>query len=793
MVKAVPIQASFARGELSPRLHSRVDLDFYKTGLEECLNFVVFPHGGLVTRPGTQYVATAADSTKKGRLLPFEFSDTDSVMILSGDMSFRFMRAGGTIVTADTDAVITNGTFDSDMSGWTASNVTHSTDVAAFTSNGTLTQAITVADAEEEVVIRFDVDGAAHSDFLSLRVGTSSGGEQIVEDQDFKVGHHCYAFTPGSGNTTFYIQFRYGSGSPTLDNVAFIDDGPVEIGSPYTEDELASIQFSQSADILYLAHTDHVPMKLSRFGYSSWSLEKIAFTATPSEWVENNYPRVVGFYEDRLGWGSTVAEPQTLWFSKTGDFENLTTGANDDDALEFTISAGQVNAIRWVVEDQQLQIGTSGATRTLAGAGVDEALTPNSVKGKRHTSFGCADLQPIQTGGVTLFAGKNRRRLREFVYSFDVDRFVSPDLSLLSEHITRTGIKEMTYQQDPDSIIWMCREDGQLIGMTYERDQDVIAWHRHKLGGEFADTPWGVVESAATISTATRDEVWLLVKRTVNGATLRSVEILTAPFDPDDSVSSAEDAFQVDCGLSLNDPKTITAATKADPVVITSVAHGFTNGDVVRISGVVGMTELNGNDYTVANKTDDTFELTNSAGTDIDGTTFGTYISGGEAREKAGTISGLSHLEGQTVAILGDGAVYPSQVVSSGSITLPGGATVAKAHVGLPYVCRGKSLRPDVGAQNGTAQGRRKRLHKVVVNIRRTLGMQIGKAFDDLDTIPFRKGGDRMDQAPPLFDGFKEVAFNGGWDTAGQVVFQQDQPLPAQISALVPHVTTSEE
>lgn len=792
MVKAVPIQASFARGELSPRLHARVDLAMYNVGLELCRNWIVLPHGGLACRPGTKYAATVKNSAKLGRLLPFEFSDDDGVVIVAGEMNFRFMRAGGTIIAADTDAAITNGTFDSDLSGWTNSGAAWNSGVVDFTSGDTLTQTITVTDPEEEVVIRFDVGGTASGDYLSLRVGTTSGGEEILADQDCAKGYHCRAFTPGAGNTTFYVQFRFGSGSPTLDNVSFIDDGAVEIGSPFDDDELAAIHYTQSADIIYFAHPDHVPMKMSRIGYTSWSFEEIAFTAIPSDWAANNYPRVVGFYEDRLAWGSTPEQPQTLWFSKTGDFENLTTGANDDDGLEFTISAGQVNAIRWIAEDQQLQIGTTGATRTLAGAGVDEALTPNSVKGKRHTTYGSTALQPVQTGAVTLFVGKNARRLREFVYSFDNDRFVAPDLSLLSEHITNTGIKEITYTQDPDSIVWMCLNNGQLIGMTYERDQDVVAWHQHQPGGSYNDTAYGVVESVTSISTETRDELWLLVKRTVNGSTLRTVEILDPIFEPVDTVTSADDAFQVDCGLRYDAPVTITGATQADPVVITAVAHGLSDGATVRISGVVGMTELNGNDYVVANKTADTFELT-SDGNDIDGTGYDAYVEGGEVREKINAISGLDHLEGETVAILGDGAVFPNQTVSSGSITLPNSAKVAKCSIGLPYSCEARSMRPEAGSQNGTSQGKRKRFHRVDVRIRRALGLKVGRNDSDLDTIPFRKAGDLMNQAPPLFDGTKRIAFNGGWDEDARVTIVQDQPLPGHVMALIPHVTTSEE
>lgn len=794
MVKAVPIQPSFSRGELSPRLSSRVDLTMYATGLETCRNWIVLPHGGLTVRPGTRFVAEVKDSTKNARLLPFEFSTEEAYVIVAGDRNFRFMRDGGSVFVEDTDAALVNGGFDTDLTGWTVGGtVSQSDGTAAFSATGTLTQSVTVTTADAEVVLAFTVTGSA-GNFLTLRIGTTAGASDILEDTDCQAGFHTRAFTPGEGNETFHIRFLFGAGTPALDDVRFIDDMVVEVGSPYGHEDLSDLHYTQSADILYLAHKDHPPRRLSRSGHGSWSLEEISFTGQPSDWEEGNYPRVVGFYEDRLGWGSTPDQPQTLWFSKTGDFEDLTIGSDDDDGLEFTISAGQVNAIRWIAEDQQLQIGTSGATRTLAGAGVDEALTPNSVKGKRHTTFGSAAIQPVQTGAVTLFIGRNRRRIREFVYSFDVDRFVSPDLSLLSEHMTRSGIKEIAYAQDPDSIIWMCLNDGQLVGMTYERDQDVVAWHRHHLGGQSEDRNYGFVESVVVVPGTVRDEPWLIVRRTIDGVSRRYVEQLTSVYDSVTLEGGAEEAFFVDSGLSyIATAVPVTGATSANPVVITAAGHGIPEDGLVRFSDITGMSQLNGPTFRAVNPTTDSFELATAGGAAVDGTAFDSFVSGGSVRLLATSVQGLDHIEGEVVSILGDAAVYPPQTVTGGAVSLANGGQAAVIHVGLPYKAVVRTLRPEAGAADGTSQGRRKRIHKVVVRLRDTLGLKIGRNESELDVIPFRRAGDPMDGAPPFFEGEKSVSFNGGWDSAGQVTVVQDQPLPAHLLAIIPHLTTTED
>ncbi|MCH8092305.1 MAG: hypothetical protein IIC57_08155, partial [Proteobacteria bacterium] len=165
-----------------------------------------------------------------------------------------------------------------------------------------------------------------------------------------------------------------------------------------------------------------------------------------------------------------------------------------------------------------------------------------------------------------------------------------------------------------------------------------------------------------------------IIKRTIDGATNRYIEFFEGAFEGpirhDLATEAAwraqmlldqQDTYYSDSLLTLDDPKTISGATQADPVVVTATAHGFSDGDTVRIARVVGMTELNGNAYTVANKTANTFELSG-----VDGTGFTAYSSGGEARLEVTSVTGLGHLEGETVKVLADGKVHPDATVSGG-------------------------------------------------------------------------------------------------------------------------------
>jgi hypothetical protein len=226
------------------------------------------------------------------------------------------------------------------------------------------------------------------------------------------------------------------------------------------------------------------------------------------------------------------------------------------------------------------------------------------------------------------------------------------------------------------------------------------------------------------------------------------------------------------------------------------VAHGFSSGNEIGFLSVAGMTNLNGNAYTITKVDANTFTIgvdssSYSAYTSggiayllTNASAFTTYTSGGEVRAAVTTISGLDHLEGETVSMLGNGSVYADRAVASGAITSIDPA-VSKAMVGLGYTTTIRTLRSDAGAEDGTAQGKIKRVFEIVIRVINTLGLKTGPDSTNLDTVKFRGGDDPMDTSPPLFSGDKVIKHRGGWDREGQITIVQDQPLPMTVSAVI--------
>jgi hypothetical protein len=483
--------------------------------------------------------------------------------------------------------------------------------------------------------------------------------------------------------------------------------------------------------------------------------------------------------------------------SKTGGYDSTTfyfapsdSSGNvaSDNAVSVTANASDVNYTKWTTSDEKgLLVGTTGSEFVTRPSTAGEAITPTNISAKRATSYGSKDCNIVQIGKATLFVQKSGRKLREFIYFYDVDGFQSNDLTYIAGHILSSGVTQMAYQSEPHPLVWAVRTDGVVAAMSYVRDPDnlKVGWSRQILGGTSdAAGTHAVVESVAIIPSPDEDfdQVWLAVKRRINGRTVRYIEYMTAMFD---DTTDQQDGVFLDCSLGYDSPIAITAATQANPVVITAASHGFNNGDTVVISDIEGMTELNTNIYTVANKTANTFELSG-----VDGTGYTTYVTGGEVRKRVTTVSGLWHLEGQTVNILGDGAVQASKTVSSGAITLSTPAAVVQ--VGYNYNSDLKLLRIEAGAADGTALGKTRRINRVGLLLHRTLGMKLGASFDDLNTITFRTTSDQMGHAPALFSGIVSETFSADYDFENQVCIRQDQPLPGTILAVMPQMTTQD-
>ena len=736
---------NFTGGELSPRLDGRNDLAKYASGCKTLQNMIVYPHGSAARRPGTTFVAEVKTSSAFTRLIPFEFSTTQTYILEFGDDYIRFYKDSGAILEA----------------------------------NKTIT-AITKANPG---VVTATAHGFSNGDTVVI---SGVVGMTQVNGKRFKVA--------SVATDTFALQDIDGNNVNTTSYTTYVSGGVANrvytLATTYETADLAELKFAQSADVMYICHPDYVPKKLSRTGHTSWTITDVEFTNGPylddnitattfttsahtvgtgrsltasvatfaatdvgrlvkfktgfgkitaftsttvvtititkdvgsntasTDWAlgawsdTTGYPSCVSFFEQRLVFAGTTDQPQTLFFSKSGDYENMDENRGgtiaDDDAIIYTIASNQVNAIRFLSSTRTLIVGTVGGEFSVSGGGTDDPVTPTNILIKKQSNHGCANIDAIPVGNVTLFLQRAKRKIRELAYNFDVDGYVAPDMTILAEHISESGIKSMSYQQEPNQLIWCVREDGRLVCLTYQREQQVVAWHQHIFGGAFS-TGIAVCESIATIPTDDKEyQSWVIVKRTINGVTRRYVEYLNE-FDFDQT------------------------------------------------------------DNTEFNFLDSQLAYSGSATT---------------------TISGLDHLEGQVVSVLADGSTHPDRTVTNGSITLARSST--KVKVGLSYTSILQTMRLDAGSQNGTSQAKTKRIFNVSIRLYESIGVEVGPNLSNMEEIPFRSSANPMDQAIPVFTGDKEVEFRGNYETDGFIFVRQTQPLPLTVLSLYPELITND-
>ena len=813
MARVHPFQTNFTAGELTPKLAGQVDFKKYNNGVETMENLTVFPQGGCQRRSGSKFVCEAKDSSSSVRLIPFEFNITQAYVLELGNNYIRFFKDNGQIT--ETDKVIT---------------------------------AITRANP---AVVTSSSHGFSNGDHVWLN---SIVGMTRLNGRRFVVANQTTnTFELTGENSTSYDTYTSGGTASKV----------YEIATTYTTAQIFEIQYTQSADVMYIVHPDHKPKKLSRTGHTSWTLTDVDFlrgpyldantssaTMTPSgtsgavtitaststfvsgdigrlikietghakitgytsgtqvaatttddftgtggqtDWSLGSwssvlgYPRTVSFFEQRLVFGGSTSYPQTVWASESGLYEEFDAGdASAADAFIYTIAANRVNVIRWLAPSRDLIVGTVGGEFKV-GRPTGEPLKPDNVNIAQQTTFGGYTTAPIQIGNEILFVQRQQRKVRAFAYRFEDDAYLAPDMTLLAEHVTNTGIIDVDFAQEPDSIYWAVRTDGTLLGMTYHREEDVIAWHRHIFGGS----------NKFTFNGASGVTDYLTDANNNGYVTLSSHGLSTG----DEVVYSAGGGTKIPeleegetYYVYRRDANTLEFADTYDQAVdrtIRQIADGVGASHTLTTKAKIkSVTSIN---QTVENQVWLVVErringaivkyieyLDNKLNMDC---TLPALVNGGTT-----LVTGLNHLEGEEVQVLVGDAVFPNQTVSSGSITvtLPANAAYKTIEIGLGYVSTIKTLKVEAGSQAGTAQGRKKRYNEVMVRLLKSVGITING-----DQLPFRTSATPMGQDIPEFTGDKRVS-NLGWDREGQIEIKQTQPLPMTVLGITGTMVTSD-
>jgi hypothetical protein len=549
--------------------------------------------------------------------------------------------------------------------------------------------------------------------------------------------------------------------APTLTPRALLQNGNNYTGGTVKINSVAANGLTASATVI------------EWLGAESRNSKPTTVWTEPAFSGERGYPRTVALHEQRLMFGGTTYQPNTIWGSVIDDFENFQTGATASDAVNFTLSASEGNRINWMYSQSRLLIGTSGDEWTIGSADSTQSLSATNVQAQRQSSYGSKYLRGALVNDVLLFVQRNGRKVRELVYDLNKDGWVAPDLTLLAEHITNGEIVEIAYQQQPDAVLWCVRGDGSLIAMTYERDQKVVGWHRHNFGD--AD-----VESVATIyGNGTEDELWMCVKRYQGIVAGMRVQFTNLPAG---SGLSASETYIVSQNLTGNsfyirnrnyeNLALSNSAITPNTTQVTVVGGNFSTPITSLVDGALTYSGV----APGTTRTVERFPLLWRNYFDEENANEYRYLDCNTAIMTGvgpftTTVSGLSHLNGKTVTVV-QGSNVVNRIVNNGSITAP---STNSGYLGLPYTSTLTPMKLDAEFEDGTAQGRKKRIHQIVVRTLKSRGGQVRT-----------NNGDWYNLASTTTSGDQKMILAGAFGLDADVSLRQTDPYPMCVLAITP-------
>lgn len=513
------------------------------------------------------------------------------------------------------------------------------------------------------------------------------------------------------------------------------------------------------------------------------------FTLTPplatNPFVSGNDPGAVSYFQQRQVFGGSTSLPETLNFSQVGAFKNfdVSNPVKGDDAITITLASRQVNNIKYMIDmPGGLVVLTGGSAWQVNGGSSQSAITPASIVAQAQTYNGTADVEPITSNADILYVQARGTVVRDLAYDFYKNIYVGTDISVLSNHLfTGFSIVQWAYAEEPFKLVWTVRSDGKMLALTYLKEQEVYGWSEHDTYGQF--------KSVASVQEDTTNAVYLVVKRQLGANNyLQYIERYAERSFP----YGSEDAWCLDCALqnTLTYPAAgLTASAITGSVTFSADAAVFAVGDVGKVirvgGGIATITAFTDQMHLVGTITQSIEDIIPNSDLVLDGEPVPAPADSGDwsLTTPITAVSGLDHLNGQSVVALGDGNVFPAQTVVDGAITLS--QACSKIIVGLPFQAQLQTLDLDTGEP--TIQGKRKKISALTVRVTDARGLAMGSTFDTLKEYKQRRY-EAMGTAIPLQTGDQRIVMDPSWNVEGRMCIEQNYPLPATVLGVIPEV-----
>jgi hypothetical protein len=547
MTRTSPPQVSFGSGEIDPLLHRRFDYTKFQTGVAVCRGFLPLPQGGFTRAPGTLRKGSTR-SNASGILLPFTFAVNDAVVLEFTDLRMRVWRYGALVMAgpnpyelvtpypasvlpkltwvqsadviylADGQRPIqrlsrfaldnwTITAFTPDTGPFQVQNLDRALTVQASAATGTIT--LTASAALFTAALVGGLIELKPTDNTAQALWTSN--ESLSVGAIRRYGRNAYELTAGTNSGQNPPIHEEGEelvdNKPTRWKFLHTDTGVVRI--------TALISSTQAtATVLQRLPQAVVSGPTYRWSEGAWS-------------AKHGYPAALEIFDQRLCAAATPSEPRTIWFSTAGDFGDFAPGTEADSAFAYAIAGDNtvnriLNLRRGATGLHIFALGEEHSTRSDSRA---QVIGPTTAVFSFNSAYGSHTARPIAPGGSPMFISRDRRRLIMMNYSFEADANRPVILSRASQHLGNASFEQVVWQATPEPLAWLRRASGDLAAMIFDPAEEVQGWATVPLAG-------GYCEAMAVTPNAdgTEDEVMLIVRREIDGQTVRLVEIMTPIF-----------------------------------------------------------------------------------------------------------------------------------------------------------------------------------------------------------------------------------------------------------------------
>jgi hypothetical protein len=767
MPRSTWVQNNFNSGEWSPWVSSRADLGKYKNALETCVNYLPTIQGALTRRPGSRYVAATKYANKETRLQRFEFSITQAYVLEFGDLYIRF-----------------------------------------FTNEGQL-----------------------------------------------------------------------------------LDTGlPYEVVTPYLETEVFELNFTQSADVLYIAHPNHPPMKLQRLGATNWTLTEINFLDGP--YLPVNATTTTLLPSGTTGSVTVTASAATFAATDVGRILRIKCGGawlwgpisgySSTTSVTWDIQPAAGSMAPYVATGTANVSGSNVVSVTVTDGGSGYGVKPPAVSFSGGGGSGASAYASLSNGVVTTITmtavGSSYSsaptvtiaapsaivpstttfwRLGSWsdtlgwpnVVTFHEDRLWFGGSAYAPQRVDSSNSGD--YENFSPTAIDSTVIDSNSVAINLNADTvNAIKWLVSDERGLLAGTAGGewMIRSSSLQEAITPTKIQakspspfgshaiaaikigkstMFIQR--GGRKLRELSYVYVSdgFEAADLSVLSEQVLisqAKQMAVQLN-PHTYIWVVKEDGTLASCVfdkhqevvgwtrhtpggryydytASAFTDARVESVACIPSPSGTRDTLWWIVNRNVGNAEgnvryVEYSTKMWENGDTIENGVFVDSSAEYSGvattTVSGLTWLAGETVSVLTDGSVHPDVTVSAAGVaTLQWSAT--KVQIGCGYTSEGKTLRIEAGGGDGTAQGKYKRLHRVIFRLYQSVGLSVlsNQYGEPWIPEPFRSSADPMNAAVSLFTGDKRWAWEGSYELEGQVYWKQDQPLPSNIGAIVVQLETQD-